>query len=223
MKSRNSNRVANRSSNYSHTYDWKDVIESYQDKALALAILFILFAVIVFPKYEVKPYEIVIDKMIPVDFIPVPEPVIPKPIVVKPNIEILFETEIDTDDSVIPIVSSIPPTILDPLEELDMPVEMAQPRNYYYEEAPVFFKQVAPVYPEFYKKMKIEGVVRLEAELLVDGTFGEIEVVSNSAPGADLFEESAIKAFRQWKFRPAKVNNHPVKVWIQQPFFFKLN
>ena len=37
--------------------DWKNIADKYYDKAVSLAVLILLFAFIVSPKIEVKPFE----------------------------------------------------------------------------------------------------------------------------------------------------------------------
>ena len=51
-------------------FDWKDIAESYYDKSVSLAILILLFAFIVSPKIEVKPYDRTINIIDAVDIPP---------------------------------------------------------------------------------------------------------------------------------------------------------
>jgi periplasmic protein TonB len=203
--------------------DWKDVVSGFYDKSLALAILFILFALIVSPKYQVKPYEVVIENPVGIDWTPEPLPTIPRPVLQRPNVEILIDDVIDTGSDEIPTVSSIPVTVLDPSEDRVIPTSLNIIKNTYYENPPVTLKSVNPIYPRFYKETKVEGTVVLEAELLADGTIGRIEVFKSIAPGPNGLDESAINALRQWKFKPAQVNNNPVTIWVKLPFVFELD
>ena len=54
-----------------HIIDWEDVASSYYEKALSLAILLVLFAFLVSPKFEVKPFKRIIkvtDEIVTLDF-----------------------------------------------------------------------------------------------------------------------------------------------------------
>jgi len=39
---------------------------------------------------------------------------------------------------------------------------------------------------------------------------------------AEIFNEPAVEAAKQWLFTPAYMNNGPVAVWVSIPFRFKL-
>jgi TonB family protein len=59
--------------------------------------------------------------------------------------------------------------------------------------------RVAPVYPEIAKRMKIGGMVRLEATVDADGRVTGVKAVS----GNRMLAEAAENAVKQWKFVPA--------------------
>lgn len=81
---------------------------------------------------------------------------------------------------------------------------------------------VLPEYPKSEKDAGIEGSVMLKAEILKDGSVGEITVVEG-VEGHPALEESAIKAFRQWRFSPATEDGQPVDMTIQIPIAFRLD
>jgi TonB family protein len=81
---------------------------------------------------------------------------------------------------------------------------------------------VLPEYPRSEKDAGIEGSVMLKAEILKDGSVGEITVV-DGVEGHPALEESAIKALRQWRFSPATENGQPVDMTIQIPIAFRLD
>ena len=56
--------------------------------------------------------------------------------------------------------------------------------------------RVAPVYPEIAKRMKISGVVRVEATVDADGKVIDVKPVS----GNHTLSEAAEEAVRKWKF-----------------------
>jgi serine/threonine-protein kinase len=66
----------------------------------------------------------------------------------------------------------------------------------------------------------LEGAVALEAIIDKDGSVQDVRVVKPAGKGLD---ESAVRAFRQWRFRPASRNGSPVPSRIQMTFTFHLN
>ncbi|MFQ5719228.1 MAG: energy transducer TonB [Acidobacteriota bacterium] len=70
---------------------------------------------------------------------------------------------------------------------------------------------VEPGYPELARKAGIQGKVFLQAIILSDGTVGDISVLSTNAPDLG-FEESAIDAVKQWRYKPGEQNNRAVDV-----------
>ena len=85
---------------------------------------------------------------------------------------------------------------------------------------PVPTKKVEPVYPENVKKLGIEGTVMLNAVLDKNGNVVKVEVKKSLYPALD---NEAVKALKQWKFKPAKNDNKPISVWITVPFDFSLH
>jgi TonB family protein len=68
--------------------------------------------------------------------------------------------------------------------------------------------------PEYTKEMldaKVEGVIRAELLIDVDGKVKDVRILNDLGYGT---KESAEKAFRQWLFEPAKKGDMPVAVWI---------
>lgn len=66
--------------------------------------------------------------------------------------------------------------------------------------------RVEPKYPESAKVQHIEGPVVLDAQVLGDGTVGNIAIVQ----GHPLLAEAATEAVKQWKFEPSMVDGKPV-------------
>lgn len=87
------------------------------------------------------------------------------------------------------------------------------------EELPEPTKRVPPDYPDRSRARGEEGFVIVTA--LVDTT-GNIErtVVVTSDPS---FDESAVQAVEQWRFKPARVNGRPVAVWVAVPVKFSMH
>lgn len=67
-------------------------------------------------------------------------------------------------------------------------------------------RRVEPAYPESAKAQHIEGPVVLDAQVLGDGTVGNIAIVR----GHPLLAEAATEAVKQWKFEPSIVDGKPV-------------
>lgn len=210
---------------HKRTIDWKDVADSYYDKSVSLAILILLFAFIVSPKIEVKPFKRVLKDIVSIDIPPeIKEKIKPPEETVKPVIEIVVEDDLDSeDDEDIEIVDTIEKTSLDPYEEIASNLLGTTSKFAIYEDAPVAIKQIPPVYPEFAKKSGIQGEVILEVEVFTDGSVGAIEVVKSLMSGPGGLDEAAIKAVKQWEFSPAKSGGKPVACWVTFPVGFNLD
>ena len=85
-------------------------------------------------------------------------------------------------------------------------------------EKPVLITRVTPAYPELARKSHIEGSV--VTKVLIDKK-GNIEVaeIFKSVP---MLDDAALKAVRQFKFKPGKQRDKYVKVWMHIPFAFRL-
>jgi protein TonB len=68
--------------------------------------------------------------------------------------------------------------------------------------------------------MGIEGVVELVVTVNIQGTVDDLQVKSSS--GSTLLDKAAIKAIRQWRFKPASMGNVPLSSTIVIPVVFKL-
>lgn len=86
--------------------------------------------------------------------------------------------------------------------------------------APELIHQVDPVYPRNASHAKYQGTVILRAIIDQSGHARNIQIVHGLGMGLD---ESAKDALRQWVFRPALKNGHPVAVLSNFEFNFKLH
>ena len=77
---------------------------------------------------------------------------------------------------------------------------------------PRALREIEPEYPYMADRRRLSGKVRLKLKLEADGRISDIEIVSASPP--DLFEESALKAFRDVRFAPAQKSGHPVRALV---------
>jgi TonB family protein len=66
---------------------------------------------------------------------------------------------------------------------------------------PVLIHAEPPEYTEAAAAAQIEGVVRLQAIVDVDGLAKDIRIVRSLDPGLD---QNAIQTVRKWRFRPAR-------------------
>ena len=85
--------------------------------------------------------------------------------------------------------------------------------------APVLVKDVKPQYTAEAMRAKIEGIVGIECVVETDGGTGDIKVVKPLDPGLD---QEAVKAVRQWKFKPGTKDGKAVRVRITLELTFTL-
>ena len=112
----------------------------------------------------------------------------------------------------------------------DTPIVIEQPapaetlpglKQYVYvEEMPAPVHSVSPEYPAMAKEAGVSGLV--VAHLLVgrDGHVLDVQIDENHS--ILMLNEAAVRAARQWVFKPALANNKPVAVWVAVPFNFRL-
>jgi TonB family protein len=106
------------------------------------------------------------------------------------------------------------------LETQDQMKTKSSPQDYSkYDVAPEVVKQVQPDYPDEAMKKHLEGTVWLQLWVGEEGKVLEAKVQKSDA---EVFNQAAIDAGRQWLFKPASANGKPISVWITVPFRFKL-
>jgi TonB family protein len=86
---------------------------------------------------------------------------------------------------------------------------------------PVVLKEVKPQYTSDAMRAKVQGTVLLECVVKPDGQVGEVKVVRSldSTFGLDL---EAMKAARNWRFRPGMRQGEPVAVLVTIELTFTL-
>jgi len=205
--------------------DWKDVVETYFQKCLAITLLFTVFVFVVFPNVETAVIHSGEKVMETIEILPeIPEEIKPPEEVVKPivNIEIVDDPDMDDENIIeietIEVTTDIEVAIAPPPK----PVELGTtPKFVPYEDAPVIMSGAQPVYPEHLRRLRLSGTVVLDIEVLADGTIGAIEVVKSLMDGPGGFDEAAINAVKQWRMQPAKSGGNAVACWIKQAFNFE--
>jgi TonB family protein len=70
-------------------------------------------------------------------------------------------------------------------------------------------RMVSPVYPDTARKRGIEGWVELAFTVQTNGTVDQVEV-RNASP-AEVFDDAATRAVRQWRFEPVERNGERVE------------
>jgi len=77
---------------------------------------------------------------------------------------------------------------------------------------PRALREIVPDYPGAADRQRLSGKVRLQLKLEADGRVSDVDVVSAVPPG--LFEDSALKAFRDARFAPAQKGGRPVRALV---------
>jgi protein TonB len=80
--------------------------------------------------------------------------------------------------------------------------------------------RIQPSYPEDAKRRKIEGWVRVEMTVLEDGSVADAKVREASPSG--VFDQAALRAIAQWKFRPPIRDGKPARRRAGQTLRFEL-
>jgi len=89
----------------------------------------------------------------------------------------------------------------------------------YVEELPEVITRIPPDYPDLARSAGVDGVVQLQALVGKDGKVKDVKVMK----GVEMLNDAAVKAVKQWIFKPALSNNKPVAVWVAVPVRFSLN
>ena len=100
-----------------------------------------------------------------------------------------------------------------------IPLHKDDPDFVPYDKEPQIIKKVEPKYPELAKRTGLEGKVIVKMFVNTEGKVTRVVVLKSDA---EVFNEPAIEAAKQFVFTPAYVNNKPVAVWISYPFQFRL-
>jgi protein TonB len=76
-----------------------------------------------------------------------------------------------------------------------------------------------PVYPQLAKSARVQGTIRLQAIIAVDGTIKNLRLIS----GPPLLVNAAVEAVRRWQYKPTLLNGSPVEVITEIDVNFTLN
>lgn len=86
---------------------------------------------------------------------------------------------------------------------------------------PVPRRQVAPEFPAKARQRGVEGFVKLNLFINVQGAVEKVRVLEAEPQG--VFEVAATSAAQQWEFEPAEYNGGPVTGWFKRTVSFRLN
>jgi TonB family protein len=152
-----------------------------------------------------------------------PEPVQPKDVPAPPSGGVIFPVPSRVQPKHVP-----PPRIF-PVPSVVQPKDVPPPRS-----SGVIFpvpsggvmlpslvREVMPEYTSEALRLGIEGTVVVECLVLPDGTVGKVEVVRSLDPSFGL-DEQAVKAAKQWRFKPGTRFGEPVAVLVTLEMTFKV-
>jgi protein TonB len=86
---------------------------------------------------------------------------------------------------------------------------------------PQVVKQVKAEYTEEAKQNRIEGKVGLDVVVLADGTIGDVKVAQSLDTVYGL-DANAVKAMKQWQFKPGTKDDKPVAVRVAVDIAYSL-
>jgi protein TonB len=88
--------------------------------------------------------------------------------------------------------------------------------------APVLVRQVRPNYTQAGMLARAQGVMRVEAVVLPDGTVGDVRIVGGFEPPFGLDQE-ALNAVRQWRFLPGRRQGRATPMLVSIELTFTLH
>src|SRR5581483_7527521 len=91
--------------------------------------------------------------------------------------------------------------------------------------APEIITRVPASYPPEAALEYRQGQVMVKFHVSENGDVESVEAVRNNSSDSDspVLEEAALRAARQWKFKPYLVNGKPMKFTTTVPFVFRIN
>lgn len=96
------------------------------------------------------------------------------------------------------------------------------PGTYVYtDEYPQLVRSVKPFYPDIAREAGVEGTVKLQLLIGLDGHV--MRAIVRPGGSVPMLDEAAMAAALQSVFTPALANGRPVKVWVTQDYRFKLH
>lgn len=84
---------------------------------------------------------------------------------------------------------------------------------------PAFGRALARAYPPYLRDAGVQATVQVRFRVEVDGTISNPTIILSTDPR---FNEPTLEALQGIRFRPARVNGRPVRVWVVQPIQWSL-
>ncbi len=84
---------------------------------------------------------------------------------------------------------------------------------------PIALSQPAPPYPEPARRMRVQGTVLIRAVIDEAGDVIDVRALNRLPLGCT---EAALDAVRSWRYRPATLNDHAVRVQLEVKVTFRL-
>jgi TonB family protein len=83
-------------------------------------------------------------------------------------------------------------------------------------------RQLERNYPPLLRDARVTGTVQVRMRVMEDGSVdaGSIQITSSSH---EQFNDPTIRSVQRLRFRPAKVNGRPVKVWVELPIQWQVS
>jgi len=191
--------------------------------SVLLSVIFIFVFFYFFPPFDFKPYELPYQPPIELVFpdeIIIPDepaeiqhPAVPVRVSEAAGVQ---ETDVDAPPVVFTSAADIPPAAVPAAES-----PSREQKFYAFDEPPVLIESVKPVYPDVAREVGIEGTVLLRLLVNEDGAVVETDIIrSDVTPD---MEKAAISAAMNYRFKPAKQRNVPVKAHVALPVIFKIH
>lgn len=79
-----------------------------------------------------------------------------------------------------------------------------------------FQRQLSRNYPALLRDAGVQGTVQVRFRVNEDGRV-DSESITITSSSHEQFNDATIRAVRTLRFRPARVNGRPVRVWVEQP------
>ncbi|MGB9128246.1 MAG: TonB family protein [Thiobacillus sp.] len=111
-----------------------------------------------------------------------------------------------------PQPAAAPPAAAAPVAAITSSVDLTYYSARDLDVQPRALREIVPEYPSDADRQRLSGKVRLQLKLEADGRVSDVEIVQADPP--ELFNESAIRAFRDARFAPAQRNGRPVRAQV---------
>ena len=84
----------------------------------------------------------------------------------------------------------------------------------------IVLKRIPPVYPVYAKQKKIQGYVKTQFVVNINGTVKDVTIIESNPPG--IFDQSVINCITDWRFLPGTVNGEPANILAETTVNFEL-